>query len=80
MNEKIRLNYYDTSGQLVFIRFLEEFEGTKKTFRNKLTFMIKLKDVQNSLFYSRQATHDSLGFSFFLSLLASTVQPFHAIR
>ena len=29
--KKIRLNYYDTSGRLVF---LEEFEDTKKTFRN----------------------------------------------
>ena len=34
MNEKIQLNYYDTSGLLVFIRFLEEFEDTKKAFRN----------------------------------------------
>jgi hypothetical protein len=25
---------YDTSGRIVFVRFLEEFEGTKKTFRN----------------------------------------------
>ena len=33
-NEKIQLNYYDTSGRLVFVRFLEEFEDTKKTFRN----------------------------------------------
>ena len=33
-NEKIRLKYYDTSGRLVFVRFLEEFEETKKTFRN----------------------------------------------
>ena len=30
-------NYYDTSGRLVFVRFLE-FEGTKKTFPNQLTF------------------------------------------
>ena len=33
-NKKIRLNYYDTSGRLVFVHFLEEFEDTKKTFRN----------------------------------------------
>ena len=33
-NEKIRFNYYDTLGRLVFVRFLEEFEDTKKTFRN----------------------------------------------
>ena len=29
---------YDTSGRLVFVRFLEEIEDTKKTFQNKLTF------------------------------------------
>ena len=32
--KKIRLNYQDTSGRLVFVRFLEEFEDTKNTFRN----------------------------------------------
>ena len=26
--------YYETSGRLVFVRFLEEIEDTKKTFRN----------------------------------------------
>ena len=31
---KIRLNYYDTSGRLSFVRFLEEFEDTKKSYRN----------------------------------------------
>ena len=30
--------YYETSGRLVFVRFLEEIEDTKKTFRNYLTF------------------------------------------
>ena len=34
MNEKIRLKYYDTSGRLVFVGFLEEYEDTKETFRN----------------------------------------------
>ena len=38
MNEQILLYYYETSGRLVFIRFLEEIEDTKKTFRNHLTF------------------------------------------
>ena len=33
-NERIRLYYYDTTGGLVFVRFLEEIEDTKKTFRN----------------------------------------------
>ena len=28
------LYYYDTSGRLVFVRFLEEIEDTKKTFQN----------------------------------------------
>ena len=32
--KKIRLYYYDTSGRLVFVRFLGEIEDTKKTFRN----------------------------------------------
>ena len=38
-NERIRLYYYDTSGRLVFVRFLEGIEDTKKTFRNYLTFI-----------------------------------------
>ena len=29
-NERIRLYYYDTSGRLVFVRFLEEIEDAKK--------------------------------------------------
>ena len=37
-NEGIRLYYYDTSSRLVFVRFLEETEDTKKPFRNYLTF------------------------------------------
>ena len=37
-NKQIRLYFYDTSGQLVFIHFLEEIEDTKKTFQNQLTF------------------------------------------
>ena len=35
---KKRTKKYDTSGRLVFVRFLGEIEDTKKTFRNKLTF------------------------------------------
>ena len=31
-NDRIRLYYYDTSVRLVFVRFLGEFEDTKKTF------------------------------------------------
>ena len=37
-NEQIRLYYYDTSGRLVFVRFLEEINDPKKPFRNLLTF------------------------------------------
>ena len=33
-NERILLYYYETSGWLVFIHFLEEIEDTKKKFRN----------------------------------------------
>ena len=33
-NEWIRLYYYDTSGRLVFVRFLEEINDPKKPFRN----------------------------------------------
>ena len=34
MNEQIQLYYYDTSGRLVFVRFLEEIDDPKKPFRN----------------------------------------------
>ena len=37
-NERIRLYYYDNSSRLVFVRFLEEIEDTKKPFQNYLTF------------------------------------------
>ena len=37
-NERILLYYYETSGGLVFVCFLEEIEGTKKTFWDELTF------------------------------------------
>ena len=33
MNNKIRVYYFDTSCQLVFLRFLGEIEETQKTFR-----------------------------------------------
>ena len=45
-NEKIRLYYYDTSSRLVFVRFLEEIEDTKKPFRNYLTFKKILKKLK----------------------------------
>ena len=35
-NERIRLYYYDTSGWLVFVRFLEEIDGNKQDI-SKLT-------------------------------------------
>ena len=34
----ILLYYYETSGRLVFVCFLEEIEDTKQTFRNYLAF------------------------------------------
>ena len=37
-NEFDFTTYYETSGRLVFLRFLEEIEDTKKTFRIYLTF------------------------------------------
>ena len=36
--QKNGFNYYDTSGRLVFVEFLKEFEDTKKAFQNYLTF------------------------------------------
>ena len=44
-NKQIRLYYYDTSGRLVFVRFLEEINDTKKPFQNYLTFTNK-KDME----------------------------------
>ena len=40
MNEKIRPNYYDTSGRLVFVRFLEEFEVGFEAETNRETSVI----------------------------------------
>ena len=37
-NKQILLYYYETSGRIVFVHFLEKIEDTKKTFRNYLTF------------------------------------------
>ena len=39
-NKRIQLYYYDTSGQLVFVRFWEEIEDTKKLFRNELISIV----------------------------------------
>ena len=33
-NKQIQLYYYETAGRHVFVRFLEEIEDTKRTFRN----------------------------------------------
>ena len=39
---------WDTSGRLVFVLFLEEFEDIKKTFRNQLIFSgFDFKNVPN---------------------------------
>ena len=37
-NERIRLYNYDNSGRLVFVRFLEKIEDTKKSLQNYLSF------------------------------------------
>ena len=52
MNEQIRFYYNDTSGRLVFVRFLEEIDDPKKPFRNYLTFS-NLKFLNPSKFESR---------------------------
>ena len=38
IEQRILLYYYDNPVWLVLVRFLEEIEDTKKTFRNWLTF------------------------------------------
>ena len=48
-NERILLYYYETSGRLVFVRFLEEIEDTKKIFRNYLTFSSSIKASSSSI-------------------------------
>ena len=63
-NERIRLYYYDTSGRLVFVRFLEE---TEKPFRNYLTFKNTLafrtsqgKYIEQVLWFQVILTHQPL--------------------
>ena len=46
-NEPILLYYYETSGGLVFVPFLEEIEDTKNTFLNYLT-LIRLNILLNT--------------------------------
>ena len=55
MNEGIQLYYYDISRQLVFVRFLDEIEDTKKPFRNDLTFTTPIQDT-NFRSYSIKGT------------------------
>ena len=40
---------HDTSGRIVFVRFLEEIEDTKKAFRNQVTFIRKIPKNQEIL-------------------------------
>ena len=47
-NERILLYYYETSGRLVFVRFLEEIEDTKKAFPNYLTFIKRMITMKKS--------------------------------
>ena len=44
--EQILLYYYETSGWLVFVLFLEEIEDTKKTLWNYLPFKDNEKGMQ----------------------------------
>ena len=44
--EQILLYYYETSGWLVFVLFLEEIEDTKKKLWNYLTFKDNEKGMQ----------------------------------
>ena len=44
--KQIQLYYYDTSGRLVFVHFLEEIEDTKKSFRNYLTFRSQVQSIK----------------------------------
>ena len=66
-NKRILLYYYETSGRLDFVRFLEEIEDTKKTFRNYLTFTTVLEsffpakscvDLRNSIIYKQKKWED----------------------
>ena len=64
MNEQIRLYYYDASGQLVFVHFLEEFEDTKKNIF-KLTDLYKISNFEcgidnESLYGSNQTVFEIL--------------------
>ena len=44
MNKRIQLYYYDTSGRLVFVHFLEEIEkNLKKHFEINWPFSVSLK-------------------------------------
>ena len=52
-NERILLYYYETSGRLAFVHFLEEIEDTKKTFRNYLTFSSVLNHVTIYVIFQR---------------------------
>ena len=58
-NKRILLYYYETSGRLVFVRFLEEIEYTKNTFRNYLTFNrnISQQDLYTMIFNSDLEPH-----------------------
>ena len=55
------LYYYETSGRLVFVHFLEEIEATKKTFRNYLTFSrFVLEMGQIFVIYKFHPQHDGV--------------------
>ena len=53
LNERIQLYYYDTTGWLVFVHFLEEIKDTKKTFQNQVTF---ISSARQMTWHDRQAS------------------------
>ena len=72
-NERILLYYYETSGRLVFLRFLEEIEDTKKTFRNYLTFTnMNWKKKSKSMF--KAVALIFLSYNYFLFYFYSTTE------
>ena len=57
--QKLSDLYYETSGWLVFVCFLEEIEDTKKTFQNYLAFTM-LQLLIATLNYNIKCTHQSI--------------------
>ena len=50
-NEQNLFYYCETLGRLVFVRFLEEIEDTKNTFRNYLTFTMTKAEMAEGIYF-----------------------------